>query len=39
MESAKLATTWRREHPGASQAEFNAFLDGVLAAKQLEPAD
>lgn len=38
MEAAKLAVTWRREHPGANQAEFNAFLDGVHAAKQLEVA-
>jgi hypothetical protein len=38
MEAAKLATTWRHAHPGASQAELNAFLDGVQAAKQLEPA-
>jgi|GEM_PF-6860604 len=38
LEAAQLATALCREHPDASQAEFNAFLDGVQAAKQLEPA-
>ena len=39
LKAAKLAMTWRREHPDASQIEFDAFLDGVLAAKQPELVD
>jgi len=39
LKAAQLAMTWRREHPDASQSEFDAFLDGVLAAKQPELVD